>query len=514
MYFWLTKKTAYNDFFKEFSQTRKTPLPEFSLFINFLFPPNEQREKNAKKILYIGCGNGRNIPLLQKNGAKIYALDASEELLKEAKKNIRNGCNHSVKFIHGYAEKLPFANETFDAVIAFASLHHIGSKKKREKAFSEAFRVLKKNGVFLGTVWNLHQKQFEKYKKKAKKRALFLPWWSENDFCIPWGKQKLPRLYYRFSARELENLLKRSGFTTLSVFSQNEHMEKTEPYGGKNICFFAKKEKEKKRIFILGIPFDPITKKQVLKKMEQAAQGKKQVFATTPNPEICMAAQKDKKFLSILQSADLSFADGIGILWASNQWGMIHSSTTQRKNKKRKCITHKKKSLFLSLLKFALNKTSHVLPEQICGSDVFREFCTTSKEPIFLLGGAQKSAKKCQKIFGKNIVDIDAGSSTSDDEERIINKINTSGAKVLFVAFGAPTQEKWIQKNLKKMPNIKLAMGVGGSFDFIAGVQKRAPKLVQKLGGEWLWRLLLEPKKRGKRICTAVWSFPREVWKS
>lgn len=241
--FWLTKKTAYNHFSEEFSQTRKIPLPEFSLF--------EEELKNAKKILYIGCGNGRNIPLLQKNGAEVVGLDASEGLIEEAKKNVGNepapieadlrGRDHSVTFVHGFAEDLPFENEEFDGIVAFASLHHITNTKKRETAFKEAFRVLKKNGTFLGTVWNLYQGRFAEHEKKAKMRARFLPWWKKNDFLIPWGKQKIPRLYYRFSTEELQKLLEKNGFEKIDIFSQNKEKEKTHPYGGMNICFVGKK---------------------------------------------------------------------------------------------------------------------------------------------------------------------------------------------------------------------------------------------------------------------------------
>ena len=289
----------------------------------------------------------------------------------------------------------------------------------------------------------------------------------------------------------------------------------------------------KERIFVLGVPFDPVTKTEVLEAMENAAAGKKQVFITTPNPEICMAAQNDAEFLHILQSADISFADGIGILWATNQLQITNPSIIDKKSIEEKYSTTKKKSLLLSLITFARNRKSKYLPEQVCGSDVFREFCQSTKHPVFLLGGARGAAKKCQEIFNHfsqdtplssnspttkqkkdfPIVDVDDGSSAPEDEDRIVQKINESGARVLFVAFGAPTQEKWIARNRKKLPHVRVLVGVGGSFDFIAGMQKRAPKLFRALGLEWLWRLLMEPKKRGKRIFTAVWRFPRKVWK-
>lgn len=227
--FWLTKKTEYNKFSEEFSSTRKTPLSEFSLLKEHL--------QNAKKVLYVGCGNGRNIPLLQELGAEVIGLDASEGLLEEAKKNVMNN-----NFVHAKAESLPFNEESFDGVVAFASLHHLTNKKHRQKAFSEVFRVLESGGVFCGTVWNLFQKRFDKNEKQAKTRALFLPWWNKNDFLIPWGQKKLPRLYYRFSPKELEKILKESGFCDIEIFSQKEKGEKGKPLEGKNICFVAKKQ--------------------------------------------------------------------------------------------------------------------------------------------------------------------------------------------------------------------------------------------------------------------------------
>jgi len=80
------------------------------------------------------------------------------------------------------------------------------------------------------------------------------------------------------------------------------------------------------------------------------------------------------------------------------------------------------------------------------------------------------------------------------------------------VAFGAPKQEKWIYNNLNKLNNIKLAIGIGGTFDFIAQYKRRAPLTFQKLGLEWLFRLIIEPK-RWKRIFNAVVKFPIQVLK-
>ncbi|MBI2117865.1 WecB/TagA/CpsF family glycosyltransferase, partial [Candidatus Peregrinibacteria bacterium] len=79
--------------------------------------------------------------------------------------------------------------------------------------------------------------------------------------------------------------------------------------------------------------------------------------------------------------------------------------------------------------------------------------------------------------------------------------------RLLLVAFGAPEQDLWIDRYLSAMPSVRVAMGIGGTLDFLAGVRKRAPALVQKLGFEWLWRLLNEPW-RLRRIWNAVVVFP------
>ena len=91
-------------------------------------------------------------------------------------------------------------------------------------------------------------------------------------------------------------------------------------------------------------------------------------------------------------------------------------------------------------------------------------------------------------------------------------EINQNNSKILFVALGMPKQEKWIHQNLKSMPSVKLAMGVGGSFDFISGRIRRAPRLIRSLGLEWAYRLFYQPW-RIKRIFKAVIVFPWLVLK-
>lgn len=136
---------------------------------------------------------------------------------------------------------------------------------------------------------------------------------------------------------------------------------------------------------------------------------------------------------------------------------------------------------------------------------------------IFLLGGENgigkitriKLIKKYSKI---KIVGTHSGNGTKKEDKQIIDKINKSEADLLFVAYGAPKQEKWIYRNLKLLKSVKVAIGVGGSFDFISEKVKRAPKIMRKLNLEWLYRLIKNPK-RIKRIINASIVFPIKVLK-
>ena len=236
-------------------------------------------------------------------------------------------------------------------------------------------------------------------------------------------------------------------------------------------------------IKILGVRFD-------LAGIHQAAgivcdwlkDGKKR-YITTPNPEFVAAAQKDEEFRQILTNADLSITDGRGIQLAARFLGMP-------------------------------------VPQRITGSDFMQELCeefAKLKVPIFLLGGKNGSAEKCAEklknnILGLQIAGFFEGDAGEAGDTETVNAINRTNAQVVFVAYGAPKQEKWIARNLPKLNSIKAAMGVGGAFDYIAGEISRAPIFMRKMGLEWLWRLFKQPR-RFKRIFRAVVIFPLLVLK-
>lgn len=205
---------------------------------------------------------------------------------------------------------------------------------------------------------------------------------------------------------------------------------------------------------ILGVKIDNLTMEQALEKIKG--------FVVLPYSEFIVRAQKDKEFRNILNSADFCLCESRG----------------------------------LRLVAKFLGKK---IKEPISGVDLIY----TLRGKIFLFGGKEGVAEKVKQKLNAKVVGVENG---YQDSKRVIAKINSVGPDILLVGLGSPKQEKWIYKNLKKMPSVKLAIGVGGAFDFISGRVKRAPKFLQKVGLEWLWRLILQPW-RIKRIYNGVVKF-------
>jgi N-acetylglucosaminyldiphosphoundecaprenol N-acetyl-beta-D-mannosaminyltransferase len=229
-----------------------------------------------------------------------------------------------------------------------------------------------------------------------------------------------------------------------------------------------------KKVKILGVRFDNVTMQEALQKALRFASQKQKRYICTPNPEILLEAQKNRKFLRILNDSALNIPDGFGIILASK---------------------YKKAPL----------------KERVTGTDLMREILAENSHRIFLLGAHPGIAEEVAAKFpNTNIVGTFAGSPAPQDEHKIRKSINDSEAEILFVAYGAPAQELWIARNLKHLKPVNLAIGVGGAFDFLAGKTKRAPLLMRKTGLEWLYRLAKEPK-RVKRIYNAVIKFPIKI---
>jgi N-acetylglucosaminyldiphosphoundecaprenol N-acetyl-beta-D-mannosaminyltransferase len=244
------------------------------------------------------------------------------------------------------------------------------------------------------------------------------------------------------------------------------------------------------KINILSVLIDNLPKKEVLAKIEQFLVDGQQHFIVTPNPEMVVAAQKDKKFLEIINRADLAVPDGVGLIFASRY-------------------------------------LKRPLPQRITGVDLMTDICRLAEQKncsVFLLGAKfsetekrgltnpEETAAALRKKFPQLKISSDV-LAPEESSERLIKKINLEKPEILFVALGAGRQEKLIAENLIKMSSVKIAMGVGGAFDFIAGKIKRAPRWMRETGLEWLWRLFAQPW-RWRRIFTATIKFSWEIIKN
>lgn len=183
----------------------------------------------------------------------------------------------------------------------------------------------------------------------------------------------------------------------------------------------------------------------------------------TVNPEFIMRARRDAEFRRILSETDLCLPDGIGILWAGRLLG-------------------------------------HPFKARVTGVDTTWRLLGMAAERgyrVFLLGAAPGVAERTAQIVCDTypnliVAGIHAGSSSRDEDLASSDLILAARPDILLVAYGAPAQDKWIYRNQPRL-NVPLAIGVGGTFDFISGISQRAPNWLQRVGLEWFHRLYCEP---------------------
>ncbi|MFH1284372.1 MAG: WecB/TagA/CpsF family glycosyltransferase [Candidatus Peregrinibacteria bacterium] len=267
------------------------------------------------------------------------------------------------------------------------------------------------------------------------------------------------------------------------------------------------------KIKILKVRFDKTTLKEAAETAVAWAKQDKKRYITTPNPEILLEAQKNHKFHDILNKSDLNIPDGTGILWAAKYLESV-------KNTVSKSIKILKWLISIASILFYPPYIRKPLPQRVTGTDLMQEICRLSAKEnlkIFLLGADEGIAEKTKEILqdkyeGLKITGTHAGTPSIKDEKKIQEIISRTQPDILFVAYGAPAQEIWIHRNLKKLKTVSLAIGIGGAFDFIAGKRKRAPRFMQRIGMEWLYRLIQQPS-RIRRIYNATIKFSLKVLK-
>jgi N-acetylglucosaminyldiphosphoundecaprenol N-acetyl-beta-D-mannosaminyltransferase len=214
---------------------------------------------------------------------------------------------------------------------------------------------------------------------------------------------------------------------------------------------------------VLGVPIHDATYDETLDHIATwIDQGGPHQIATV-NPEFVMTARRTPTFRAVLDQADLCLPDGVGITLAARYMG-------------------------------------RPLRERVAGVDLVKRIAARAAEAgwrIFLLGAAPGVAEQAagvlrQRSPGVTICGTYAGSPAPEEAAEIAGRVRAAQADVLLVAYGAPAQDLWIARHLTQT-GAAVGIGIGGAFDYLAGVTQRAPLWIRRLGFEWLHRLIQQP---------------------
>jgi N-acetylglucosaminyldiphosphoundecaprenol N-acetyl-beta-D-mannosaminyltransferase len=217
------------------------------------------------------------------------------------------------------------------------------------------------------------------------------------------------------------------------------------------------------RFTLLGVPVDPLTEEEAVDWVARAIEAGEPRLIISVNPERIMQAQREPEFAAVLRRADLALADGVGVLWAARRLRLP-------------------------------------LPGRVAGVDFLQALAARGARHgwrFFFLGGRPGVASAAGEILAKanpgfQLVGTYDGPATRADDALSADAIRSSGAQLVFLAYGAATEEAWLSHNLSRSGAV-IGMGVGGAFDFISGRARRAPPWMRERGLEWLHRLTHEP---------------------
>jgi N-acetylglucosaminyldiphosphoundecaprenol N-acetyl-beta-D-mannosaminyltransferase len=228
-------------------------------------------------------------------------------------------------------------------------------------------------------------------------------------------------------------------------------------------------ERRDGRLNILGVGFDRLDLGGAARAIADRLARSQRTFVITGNPEFVMLARRDAEVAAIARQADLVIPDGTGIVAAARLLG-------------------------------------DPLPGRAPGRLLVDALLPTLVErglSVYLLGAGDGVAERAAARLRRRRPDLriagtHAGSATDDTAADFVAR---AAPDVLLVAYGMPHQERWIARNLARLPSVRLAIGVGGVFDQLAGVGAIPPALVHAVGLEWLWRLAREPRRwRRQRV--------------
>lgn len=236
------------------------------------------------------------------------------------------------------------------------------------------------------------------------------------------------------------------------------------------------------KVNILGVKISRMDMLEAIEKIKNAIQERNKLFVVVPNVFVVTECRRDKEYMNIINSADIGFADGVPLVWASYLLGKYTGG-------------------------------------RVSGADFFRIFnkiCEEEGYSCFYLGGGPGGSEKVVETFKARHPNLEIkgnfspplGEIPAQLSDKIVEIINGLNPNILWVGLGAPRQEKWIYYNFHRL-NVNIAIGVGAAFDYESRTKRRAPRWMHKVGMEWVYRILFENPTLfwKKRYYAYLWEF-------
>jgi len=238
------------------------------------------------------------------------------------------------------------------------------------------------------------------------------------------------------------------------------------------------------KVVLFGIPVDNLTMDETVRRVEKAVSEKKPLHHIAVNAGKIVAMQNNPSLRADVLSADIINADGMAVVWASRLLGKP-------------------------------------LKERVAGIDLMHallDLAARKHFKVYLFGATEevvkRTVKKIEDLYGSHIIaGYRNGYFTDAEASAIARDIASSGADMLFVAISSPKKERFLNAHKKILSKVPFVMGVGGSFDVLAGKVKRAPRWMQRWGLEWFYRLIQEPRRMWRRYLIGNARFLNLLWK-
>ncbi len=244
----------------------------------------------------------------------------------------------------------------------------------------------------------------------------------------------------------------------------------------------------KKKIILFDIPIDAITMDETVSLIKDAINEKRQIHHTVVNAGKIVMMQSDEQLFKSVVNSDIINADGQVVVWVSKLLG-------------------------------------RPVPERVAGIDLMDNLVNeahTQGFKIFFLGAKEEVVRKVVEVYSNKyspaiVAGYRNGYFKEEEEAAVAKQISESGAQILFVAITSPKKENFLYENKQLLSKVNFIMGVGGSFDVVTGLTKRAPRWIQQIGFEWFYRLIQEPRRMWHRYTVGnakfLWLTLREIKK-